>query len=207
MAANTKIDVIRLDSSAREDVVDVLCEAFYDYPVMQHIADGLSDDYVARLRALIGFYVDLRFIRQWPVLGVYDNLDVVAVALVNEPVDAAWIEESSGVIDTLHDCLGESAYQRMVEFEQASSESEPDFPHYFLGMIGVLNGSRGKGYAYHLMQHVVGLSESDKRSRAVALTTESEKNIAYYQRFGFQLVSETKVGNFISRGFVFPTEC
>lgn len=52
-----------------EDAVTVLCDAFYDYPVMRYVLRP-SSEYDHRLRSLIGFFVAARVLREELVLGI-----------------------------------------------------------------------------------------------------------------------------------------
>ena len=40
-------------ASQAEEILDVLCDAFFDYPVMRYVL-GSKPDYASRLRALSG---------------------------------------------------------------------------------------------------------------------------------------------------------
>ncbi|HMV33170.1 MAG TPA: hypothetical protein PKA50_13715, partial [Gemmatimonadales bacterium] len=50
-------------------VVDVMCSAFEDYPVMRWCL-GDPPDYAARLRELVGFFVQARVLRDEPMYGL-----------------------------------------------------------------------------------------------------------------------------------------
>jgi hypothetical protein len=59
-----------LDGPGRaDDVIDVLCDGFADYPIMRYVL-GADGDYPARLRALIGFFAGNRFLRDDAIIGV-----------------------------------------------------------------------------------------------------------------------------------------
>ena len=198
-------EIVYLSPEQKQSAVDVLASAFERYPVMEYVIGADDPHYAEKLQKLVGFYTQVRFQRNWPVVGLKDNDEVVAIMLLNEPDEGAWIESDSPELHELRAALGDEAYTRMVQFEQASSNFEPDYPHYFLGMIGVKQGVQGKGYAYRLIQHAIGLSEDHPDSQAILLSTESEYNINYYLRQGFDLVNETPVGTFVTRCFVRKT--
>src|SRR3954467_9095919 len=80
--------VSRLSSAQIEDAITVLCDAFYDYPVMRHVL-GPDDDYDRRLRTLIGLFVSARVFRDEPVLGVYDRTGTLSAAAIVSLPDQA----------------------------------------------------------------------------------------------------------------------
>ncbi len=186
--------VQRLGPADREDIVDVLVGAFADYPVMRYVLSATEVDYPEALRALVGLFVDLRLDRGSPVLGVRSGSDLVAAALVDEP-DPGPVPSSP--LDPEGDVwavLGPEAHRRMESFEEESAHLEPEIPHYFVGMIGVRATQRGEGHARRLLGEVERMSAEDPRSRAVSLSTEQETNLAFYERLGYRVTGEAKLG-------------
>ena len=49
--------VFRLDGNDVPEVVDVLCEAFFDYPVMRFVLGADAVDYEPRLEVLVHYFV------------------------------------------------------------------------------------------------------------------------------------------------------
>ena len=64
--------VERLSSEDIQDIVDVLCDSFQEYPVMRFVL-GSPADYEDRLRTLVHFFVMARVLRD-EVLLEADNL-------------------------------------------------------------------------------------------------------------------------------------
>ncbi len=204
---------IRYLNPDQQDVaVHVLSAAFAEYPVMTKVLDADNAAYPDRLKALVGFYTGLRFRRGWPVLGLEVDGEIRAVTLLNDPEDpdrpgeSSWIEQEQEALEKLRQQLGDETYTRMEAFEQSSNGAQPEYPHFFIGMIGVLPAYQGCGYAGALIRHVKTLSQRHPASRAVVLTTESEKNLTFYSKQGFTLVSEDWAGEIHSRCFACPTE-
>jgi ribosomal protein S18 acetylase RimI-like enzyme len=82
----------------------------------------------------------------------------------------------------------------MARYERESSGSEPEDPHYFLGMIGVAPGHQGSGHGRKLLDHIHAMSEADPISTGVGLSTEDPANIPYYERAGYRVMAEVDVG-------------
>lgn len=197
--------VERLGPADRDEVVDVLVGAFADYPVMRYVLSAAVVDYPAALRLLVGLFVDLRLDRGSPVLGVRRGADLVAAALIDEP------EPNPGSFSPLDPeggvwaVLGAEAHRRMVAFERESAHLEPHLPHYFVGMIVVRAAQRGEGHARRLLEEIRRMSAEDPRSRAVSLSTEQASNLAFYERLGYRVTGETRVGELHSWNLMLET--
>lgn len=189
--AGAKARVKRLGLETRQAVVDVLCESFRQYPVMQFVL-GPEDGQEKRRRALIGFFTDVRFAMDWPVLGVYADDRLVAAALVNEPHDRTFLERFRDGIAWVRQELGDAAFTRLERFEKAAEVNEPRDRHFFVGMLGVIPDEQGRGHARLLLEHVRELS-IEGGCTGIALSTEDPGNIPFYEHMGFAVVGEAKV--------------
>jgi len=196
--------VTSLSLGQRHQAVAVLSAAFQSYPVMRYVI-GDDPDFDRQLNHLIGFYVDLRYECNWPVLGISDDGELAGVALVNTPASEDWISSGSPALATLRRQLKPDAYSRLELFEEASAGAEPEYPHFFLGMLGVVPALQGRGYAHQLISHIAALSERDPGSRALVLTTEDASNHAYYERQGFTMAPSITVGDLTSCCFIRST--
>ncbi len=77
--------VVNLSQENIKEVADVLCEAFYNYPVMKYVL-GEKEDYDNRLRKMVTFFVSARALRKEPLLGIYNSENkLVAAAAVTLP--------------------------------------------------------------------------------------------------------------------------
>ena len=191
MAEGNQVRIERLAKEERGVVVDVLCDSFRKYPVMRFVL-GPEQGHEDRLRALIGFFTDVRFAMEWPVLAAVEDERIVAVALVNEPHERTFLERFQKGIAQVKQELGEAAYERLERFEKASDFNEPREAHYFVGMLGVLPGDQGRGHARQLLEYVRGLSQS-AGCAGIALSTEDPANVPFYEHMGFEVVGQGQV--------------
>ena len=67
------------------EVVDILCESFFDYPVMRFVLGDSSGDYEKRLGTLIHFFVMARALRREFLIGVGDRANLDGAAIVSCP--------------------------------------------------------------------------------------------------------------------------
>ena len=77
--------VLSLGEEHVPEVTRVLCESFYDYPVMQYVIGEGHDDYGGRLSTLVHFFVMARVLRNETLLGTMHNGALAATALVSYP--------------------------------------------------------------------------------------------------------------------------
>ena len=71
------------------------------------------------------------------------------------------------------------------------ARQDPSNQHWHLGPVGVLPPLQGKGIGTKLLS--LFCKEVDACSAPAYLETDSEKNVRFYERFGFQVVSETDI--------------
>lgn len=199
--------IINFSKADRAEVVALLCSAFRDYPVMRHVLASSADDYDSHLAKLIGFYLDSRLMRDWPVIGIrlHGEGEIVAVAMGNEAVAKPAPDELKRANVRLREVLDEDAFERMDAFEAVSDRNEPNYPHYFLGMIGVKPAYQGQGYAAALIEKFRSLSAADGHSQAVVLSTEDPDNLPFYKKMGFHIVADAEVGELHTWCLAMPT--
>jgi GNAT superfamily N-acetyltransferase len=176
-----------------EEVVTVLCDAFFDYPVMRFVL-GDRPDYGARLRRLIGLFVAARVSRDELMLGVEASSgDLTAAALVNLPGDRAaapWFDE---LREAVWAELGHAERTRYDAFGAASHAYDPPEPHHHLGMIGVRGSHRGTGLGRVLLERVHQIAATAPESAGVSLTTELPANVTLYEHFGYRVAGHSRI--------------
>jgi ribosomal protein S18 acetylase RimI-like enzyme len=190
----TDQSVGRLARADKADAVEVLASAFQEYPVMQYVLKDAGNSYEEHLRALIGFFVESRLSRDWPLLGIRMNRQLVAVAAANSPGKKPRPPELQEVYVRMTGMIGREAIERLKAFERASSSFVPDKPFYYLGMIGVRPEWQGKRLARTLIDHLHGMSEADPVSTGVCLSTEDPANVPLYEHLGYRVLGEADVG-------------
>lgn len=185
--------VVALQPRDLPEVVEVLGEAFRDYPVMRHVL-GPTRDYDACLPVLVTLFASGRATRGEPMLGVRDGDGrLVAAALVTPPGSMAAPAQLLALRDRTWDRLGGDAKLRYEAFADACNRLGIDAPHHHLNMIGVRRSHQGSGLARQLLEAVHELARRDPGSAGVSLTTEHEPNLALYQRFGYRIHGHAQV--------------
>ena len=86
--------------------------------------------------------------------------------------------------------------ERMSIFEEIANAfqiEQVNFPHWYLGVICVDPIHQGKGYGSKLIR--MKLAEIDEKNLPCYLHTENERNVKFYEYFGFELIGKNKVPN------------
>lgn len=187
------MNVRTLPPESADAVLDTLCDAFHDYPVMQFVLGG-RPNHAPRLRTLIGLFVAARVARGDLLLGIPDPEGGLAgAALVNlpgNPTPAAWFDARRAAVWRE---LGQEARQRYEAYGNASHAHDPTTPHHHLGMIGVRRAAQGTGLARRLLEAVHQAAAQHPESHGVSLTTELPRNVPLYQHFGYRVVGHARV--------------
>jgi GNAT superfamily N-acetyltransferase len=181
---------------SRDDVpqiVDVLCDAFHDYPVMRFLLGSTAGPTDPRLRRLNHFFAMARASRDEPMLGVFTGAPLAAVALVSYPERQVHAPELDALREAVWVEVGADARDRYEACGRVWQSLSVDVPHIHLHMIGVRGGSQGKGVGRLLLDRVHRLSRETPGSTGVTLTTEDPANVPLYQRAGYEIVGQARI--------------
>jgi ribosomal protein S18 acetylase RimI-like enzyme len=93
------------------------------------------------------------------------------------------------------DLFSDALYaERMAIFEELANSFQKEhvnFPHWYLAFIGVDPTHQSKGYGSKLLR--MKLAEIDEQNLPCYLHTENERNVKFYEHFGFELIGKNKV--------------
>ena len=77
---------------------------------------------------------------------------------------------------------------RLATYDSAIDRVRPAEPHWYLGVLAVDPGRRGRGLARSVMTPI--LDSADRTSTPVTLETATPLNLAIYARLGFEVDDE-----------------
>lgn len=176
------------------DVIDVFCDAFHAYPVMQFVVGRDSPDYDTRLSRLIELFVQRRFRQGAPVMGIEDDGVLVAAATMTPPGEPPFGAELLAFADEVWGDLGDAARAR---YQAYADTTKPFFAasgrHHHLNMLGVRASHAGRGLSRPLLEAVAAIAQQDPDSTGISLTTELPKNLTLYQHFGYEIIAHARV--------------
>ena len=182
-----------LGDADADEVVDVLCEAFRDYPVMRYVLGQDRSADPGGLRALVRYFVMARVLRGETMLGIGPPSDLEGAALISRPDSVRSPPGLAALRERLWERLGDAARARYEAFGAATAPFAVDVPHIHLNMIGVRDRVRGRGVGRALIERVHALSAGDETSEGVTLTTELPSNVPLYEHFGYSVVGRARV--------------
>ena len=86
---------------------------------------------------------------------------------------------------------------RIAFWHREWERNDPEKQHWHLGPLGVLPSHRGLGIGTALMK--IFCKEVDRCLATAFLETDFDENVRFYQKFGFEMVSTSKIFEIESR--------
>jgi len=80
---------------------------------------------------------------------------------------------------------------RVSRFEGEIKSRWPKEPHWYLSILSISPESQGRGHGSALMKP--GLERVDASGAPAYLETQRERNVGFYERFGFELVEKLMI--------------
>jgi GNAT superfamily N-acetyltransferase len=185
------------------DVLDVMCDAFRDYPVMRYVLGEIAGPDDSRLRALIGLFVGARALREEPMFGVSDGDRLIGAATTTLPGELESPLSVAALRERTWSALGADARARYEAFIGAGERFYPSAPHHHLNMLGVRRSHAGHGLARPLLEAVHALADADPGSAGVTLSTENAKNLGLYAHFGYAVRGHARVADALETWVLF----
>lgn len=195
-----------LERPHKYKAVRVLCEAFHNYPVVRYIVGNTEAEYDGKLEELVGFFVEARLARNIPLIGLEDGKELVGIAVVSPPVEAPMPREFKDYYARVERRLGVEAMERLQRYNQACEVTDPGKLAHYLGMVGILPRLQRRGLGLQMIGAVKELARSRPESSGIVLNTEIETNLPFYEKLGFQKVSEADAGPVHTWSFYWPCD-
>ena len=85
----------------------------------------------------------------------------------------------------------QTLHQRETYWYNTWRQNEPEKSHSHLGPIGVLPSYQHQGIGSKLLEHYC--QQLDTRHLSAYLEADKWKNVLFYQRFGFEIIHETRI--------------
>jgi ribosomal protein S18 acetylase RimI-like enzyme len=177
-------------ASASEAAAGVLARAFSDDPFWNFV----TPDEEARVEQLHAWFpVGIRYGRLYGTLDTHGDGEVIGAALWLPPDRhemTFWRMLRTGMLRTPR-ILGRSSFGRLNRASRALDQARlrlmpPDAE--YLWILGVDPAHQGRGQGAATIG--IGLGRTDARAKAAYLETYKERNLAFYARHGFEIVSE-----------------
>lgn len=120
-----------------------------------------------------------------------ENQKIVGVMRMKSCVGSEVLDESNRVKDEK-----DSSWRKSIWHKEWATY-DPLEQHWHLGPIGVLPSHQGMGIGTRLMQRFC--KEVDACSAKAYLETDSDENVRFYKKFGFEIISKSIIFNVENR--------
>jgi GNAT superfamily N-acetyltransferase len=172
----------------KEAIVRTMVRAFDKDPVVNWL---MREDH-KRLDAFAEFFGVCFWKLAFPHGEVVVTSDIKAAAL--------WVPPGKWKIGLLNQLVMAPRYMRCARGKilrsfralNNTTKVHPHEPHYYLLQIGTDPEHQGKGHAKRLIEPI--LRRCDSEQVGAYLEPSSEKNLAYYQRYGFEETGQIDMG-------------
>ena len=189
---SARMDTINLASHQLKKASTVLAASFFEYPMFRFY----FPDPKRRTRHLPWYFRNI--LRTALRYGkVYTTPEIAGVIFVLPPGHtkiSIWEYIQNGFLLNPFK-LGFRNYVRSMECENFVANTHEKLmqnrPHFYLWGLAVDPAQKAKGIGTALMRPV--LEKADAENLPVYLETHDEKNVPYYQKFGFEMIHKTSI--------------
>ncbi|MBT0585022.1 GNAT family N-acetyltransferase [Alteromonas oceanisediminis] len=187
------LDSVRAVYLTAEDLkvaASILYNAYFDDPLFVDIFDSEREGYESRLRSAIREELHAFWTARQPMVGLYDEKRLLAVACLIAP-DAAFgagrywhwrlkMLLTAGFLGTKH----------MIEKEERVRECMPASNYHMLSFIGVHPDYQDKGLGHILMNAIDSVMSEDERSEGVGVYVTLPKCLSFFRGGHYDHVCE-----------------
>lgn len=185
---NDKSRVEALTAADAPAIIELFCNAFYDYPVMRMVLGDTGAEYGRQLKNLIELFVMRRVWNEDPLLGIYQDGKLAAAATLTEPQEKTNMPSTEKAQSEYWALLGSEAEARYKKLGKIWRGFVIEEAHYHVNMIGVHSDFQGQGLAGRIMRVVHEMSAKDDLSAGVSLSTENPANVNFYKYWGYDVI-------------------
>lgn len=178
------IRVVHSSDAARLSLL--LSQAFYDDPVYQwFFPEGLKR--TQKCRRL--FNVFLNDLLPQRTVFTTSALEGAALWIPPQNIRQNWSRQIKYNLQILS-ILGASIL-RGLKWQLFVESKHPDYPHWYLFLLGIAPEHQGQGIGSQLLQPM--LKRCDAENLPIYLDTGNSKNVPFYQHRGFEIVNQIEL--------------
>lgn len=187
-----QMEVIKLDPRQINRASEVLAASFFDYPMFNFY----FPDSQRRTRYLPWYFKNIlnAALRYGAVYTTPEVSGVIFTLSPGHTKISIWEYIQSGFLLTPF-VLGFRNYKRSMECENFVGITQIELmkkrPHYYLWGLAVDPRQKARGIGRVLLLPL--LAQADAQKMPIYLETHDEKNVPYYQKYGFDLICATSI--------------
>ncbi len=198
----SNIQIARLNTKHTENIIEIFFNTFENYPLMQYF---FGNAYNQSMKHLLKSMCDEESIVDNLLLGAFIEGKLQGVAFITPPQKQKNNDVESTPTSSEEEfamAIGEEALMRIEAYSNLKKANKPSSPHFYINALGVHPQSQRKGIGSAILSQVHQMSEQNPDSHGVALDTQTQENVAYYQRFGYGVSNTVELEN-VKNWFMF----
>ncbi|RAJ00409.1 acetyltransferase (GNAT) family protein [Chitinophaga skermanii] len=157
-------------------VIDILTQSFQHNLSVNYIIK--KDGHPKRIEALMDYSCEMCY----RFGDIFLSNDKKACALLLYPDKKKIVLHLD--LQLILRCVGIGNILKTLRREKIIHQAHPTSPFAYLWFVGVLPSEQGKGHGSELLQGI--LDYCDAQQRPIYLETSTERNLPWYERFGFE---------------------
>ncbi|MEO1429531.1 MAG: GNAT family N-acetyltransferase [Cyanobacteria bacterium J06633_8] len=197
------IEITNLTTKDMDDIMTIFSEAFENYPIMEFI---FNDAYKESIKHLTKFICDGASEGDSLLLGAFVEGKLEGIAFITSPDNEENNNDVENTVtsseETFAKAIGKEALMRLEAYLDLKKANKLSSPHFYINTLAVNPQSQGKGIGRAILSHIHQISEQHSDSHGVALDTQTQQNVGYYQRFGYAVSSTAELEN-VKNWFMF----
>ncbi|MDG2170594.1 MAG: GNAT family N-acetyltransferase [Opitutales bacterium] len=130
----------------------------------------------------------------------------MGVAVLSEPGEGYTTPELDAKWETASAIMGKVGMERFNKYGGLCDETIPEGPYHYLGILGVLPKCQGQGVGRQLLERVLEEANNHPESLGVCLNTETDKNLPFYRKSGFEVFRDIPVDTIHTWGMVWEKD-
>jgi len=187
------MQIVAAVPSDLEQAVGCLAAAFAQDPLTGFLLQT-GPTYRARVTQFFSLLMKARIALNMPVLVARGTDSIHGAVMGYTTARSAWPSDLGEEWGRFEQAIP-GASDRMALYDEIAEKYKPLVAHYYLGVIGTDPTMHGRGLGTQLIRSFCGLSASDPLSGGIYLETANPSNVGFYERAGFVVTGQGKLGD------------
>lgn len=180
--------MIEATNEDKQTIVDILANSFDDNKSVNYIVRQ-DKKRKERIRRLMEYSFDV--CNSFGRVLLSENQKACAL-IVFPDKKRTTLRSALWDVNLITSCIGLRGISRVISREKKIKSLQPRELLYYLWFIGVDPEEQNKGFGGALLTEII--QDAEQRGRTLCLETSTEKNIPWYQKFGFTVYNELDIG-------------
>ena len=198
------IEITPLNTKYREKIIEIITDGFENYPLMKYF---FGESHKQSLRYLSQLICDEEpEDDKLQLLGAFVEGDLQGIAYISLPQNKNNNQDAENTLTPSEErfvkLIGEQAFTRVEKYFNLKKANTISSPHFYINTFAVNPQNQGKGIGTAMLSHIHQMSEQHSDSQGVALDTQTQQNVDYYQRFGYSISNTVELEN-VNNWFMF----